>query len=190
MTHEAVTMEKAGVRLEALGPQHIDDLSNAVGDLGRTWYVDHVPTPDGVADQVAFLRDSETYVAWAVVDATSGRAVGVTCMYSVDERNRHCELGYTWLGAETQGTHVNAALKFMVLSHVFEDLDFMRAEFRCHSMNLQSRRALEKLGASLDGILRRHRIMDDGTVRDSCVYSILDYEWPTVKRGLEAHLAG
>ncbi|WP_291313829.1 GNAT family N-acetyltransferase [Corynebacterium sp. UBA2622] len=183
------TMEIAGVRLEPLSPSHIDDLSNAVGNLSDTWYVDHVPTPAGVAAQVDFLRSSDNYIPWAVIDLATRRALGVTCMYNLDDHNKHCELGYTWLGAAAQGTHINAALKYLMLTRAFDDLGLMRAEFRCHSMNLQSRRALEKLGAKFEGELRRHRIMDDGTVRDSCIYSILDYEWPTVRRGLEARLA-
>ena len=92
------------------------------------------------------------------------------------------------LSRESQGTLTNPALKLLVLTRVFDDLGFMRAEFRCHSMNWQSRRSLEKLGATLEGTLRRHRIMNNGTVRDSCIYSILDYEWPTVKCGLQARL--
>lgn len=176
------------VRLEALGPAHADDLRAAVGDLGATWYVDHVPAPEEVDAQIAFLAASDNYVPWAVIDAETGRAVGVTCIYNIDERNKHCELGYTWLSRESQGTLTNPALKLLVLTRVFEDLGFMRAEFRCHSMNWQSRRSLEKLGATLEGTLRRHRIMNNGTVRDSCIYSILDYEWPTVKCGLQARL--
>lgn len=180
-------MENAHVRLEALGVQHAEDLRDAVGDLGATWYVDHVPAPEAVEDQISFLTASDNYVPWAVI--VDGRAIGVTCIYNIDERNRHCELGYTWLSETAQGTNANPALKLLVLTRVFEKLGFMRAEFRCHSMNWQSRRSLEKLGATLEGTLRRHRIMNNSTVRDSCIYSILDYEWPTVKCGLQARLS-
>lgn len=184
---EPVPMENSHVRLEPLGREHAEDLRSAVGDLGATWYVDHVPAPGEVEAQIEFLTRSDNYVPWAVV--SKNRAIGVTCIYNIDERNRHCELGYTWLARKAQGTTVNPALKLLVLTRVFEELGFMRAEFRCHSMNVASRRALEKLGAVLEGTLRRHRVMDNGTVRDSCIYSVLDYEWSTVKCGLEARLS-
>lgn len=179
-------MTAGRVRLEPLAPHHAADLREAVGETTAAWYVDHVPVPEGVDSQIKFLTDSDNYVPWAVL--ADGRAVGVTCMYNIDERNRHCELGYTWLARTAQGTVVNPALKLLVLTRVFEDLKFMRAEFRCHALNWQSRRALERLGATLEGTLRRHRVMNNGTVRDSCVYSVLDYEWPTIKCGLEARV--
>ncbi|AWB83861.1 GNAT family N-acetyltransferase [Corynebacterium liangguodongii] len=188
MTEHAVVMENALVRLEPLGGAHAEDLRAAVGDLGKTWYVDHVPAPEGVAAQIEFLLGSDNYVPWAVIDRAAGRAVGLTCMYNIDDHNRHCELGYTWLSTKAQGSGINAALKLLVLTRAFEELGFIRAEFRCHAMNWQSRRALEKLGATYEGTLRRQRIMNNGTVRDSCIYSILDYEWPTVKCGLEARV--
>ena len=185
--HEAVSMHNRFASLEALSPAHSADLRRAVGDLGTTWYVDHVPAPDGVDEQIEFLTASDNYVPWAIL--RDGRAIGVTCIYNIDERNRHCELGYTWISRDAQGGLVNPALKLLVLTRVFEELGFMRAEFRCHSMNIQSRRSLEKLGAKHEGTLRRHRVMNNGTVRDSCIYSILDYEWPAVKCGLEARLS-
>ncbi|WP_249399811.1 GNAT family N-acetyltransferase [Corynebacterium qintianiae] len=179
-------MQLGRVRLEALGSSHVRDLGEAVGTLGEAWFLDHVPAPDGVAEQVQYLTSSENYVPWAVL--VNGRAVGVTCMYNIDQRNRHCELGYTWLSQKVQGAGINPVLKLLLLTRVFEELGFMRAEFRCHSMNWQSRRALEKLGATCEGELRRHRVMNNGTVRNSRIYSILDYEWPAVKCGLEARL--
>lgn len=188
MTKHCVVLENHLARLEPLDARHATDLSRAVGDLGRTWYVDHVPEPDGVVEQIDFLTSSDNYIPWAVIDRSTGHAVGLTCMYNVDKHNRHCELGYTWLSAAAQGTQINAALKLLVLTRVFEDLGFIRAEFRCHSLNWQSRRALERLGATLEGVLRRQRVMNNGTVRDSCIYSVLDYEWPTVKCGLQARV--
>ncbi|SDS16752.1 Protein N-acetyltransferase, RimJ/RimL family [Corynebacterium timonense] len=177
------------VRLEPLSSTHAEDLARAAATLPDIWYVDHVPAPEGVGEQIAFLVASDNYRPWAIIDAAANRAVGITCIYNVDEHNKHCELGHTWISADVQGSYVNPAAKLLLLTHVFEDLRFMRAEFRCHTMNFQSRRALERLGAKFEGELRRYRIMNNGTVRDSRIYSILDYEWPMVKCGLEARLA-
>lgn len=178
----------APIRLEPLSAAHEADLSAAAATLPDIWYVDHVPAPEAVGEQIAFLTASDNYRPWAIIDTEADRALGLTCIYNVDEHNKHCEIGHTWISAEAQGTHVNPAAKLLLLTHIFEDMRYMRVEFRCHSMNFQSRRALERLGAKFEGELRRYRIMNNGTVRDSRIYSILDYEWPTVKCGLTARL--
>lgn len=180
-------MANSFVRLEPLGIEHESDLSAAVGDLASTWTVDHVPTPETVGDSIRQLHAEDNRVAWAIVEP-GGKAVGVTTYLHLDPLNRNLEVGSTWIGREWQGTSVNPAAKLLLLTRAFDELACLRVEIRTHFMNQQSRRAIEKLGARLDGVLRRHKILKSGLVRDTCVYSILDSEWPEVKKGLEARL--
>ena len=114
--------------------------------------------------------------------------MGVTTYLHLDPRNRNLEIGSTWIASTQQGTALNPAAKLLLLTRAFEELDCLRVEIRTHFMNRQSRAAVEKLGAKLDGVLRRHKILANGLVRDTCVYSILHDEWPEVKVGLEARL--
>jgi RimJ/RimL family protein N-acetyltransferase len=113
----------------------------------------------------------------------------MTTFCNIDQPNRHAEIGYTWIGVDAQRTAVNSAAKLLLLGHAFEDCDAIAVEFRTHWHNRQSRAAIERLGAKLDGVLRNHRLGPDGTLRDTVVYSILPHEWPAVKRGLQARLS-
>jgi RimJ/RimL family protein N-acetyltransferase len=108
----------------------------------------------------------------------------------VDAANRRVEIGSTWYRKRVQRSAVNTECKLMLLTYAFESLSCIAVEFRTHFFNRQSRGAIERLGARLDGILRQHMLGRDGTVRDTCVYSIIDAEWATVKRHLQAKLAG
>ncbi|MDF1746501.1 MAG: GNAT family protein, partial [Gimesia sp.] len=114
----------------------------------------------------------------------SGKAVGMTTFMNVDATNRRVEIGSTWLRKSVQGTGLNTQCKLLLLTYAFEVLDCIAVEFRTHFFNQQSRAGIERLGAKLDGILRSHQIAPNGTLRDTCVYSIIASEWPTVK----AHL--
>lgn len=184
------TLSNEWVTLEALSPSHAEDLARSVGDLSDIWYVDHIPTRDRVPASIdAYLAEQAagTRAPWAIVEP-GGRAVGVTTFLHPDPANRNLEIGSTWIAADFQGTAVNAASKLLMLERAFEDLGCLRVELRTHFMNRQSRGAVEKLGAKLDGVLRRHKILANGLVRDTCVYSILDSEWPEVRAGLEARL--
>lgn len=123
-------------------------------------------------------------VPWAVIDPASSRAVGMTTYLNLEPGNRRVEIGSTWLGSTAQGTGINAAAKLLLLQRAFEELDCLAVEFRAHWHNQQSRRAIERLGAKQDGVLRNHTIFENGTIRDTVVFSIIDGEWPTVKFGL------
>nr|VDG63846.1 GNAT family acetyltransferase [Streptococcus thermophilus] len=184
------TLSNEWVSLEPLSQKHADSLAFYVGDLSKIWYCDHIPTSDGVPEYI------DTYLAeqadgnrapWAIVDP-EGIAIGVTTFLHPDPVNQTIEIGSTWITAAAQGTVLNKAAKLLMLSRAFEDLGCMRVEIRTHYMNRQSRQAVEALGAKLDGVLRRHKILKNGFVRDTCVYSILDSEWPEVKAGLEFRL--
>lgn len=185
--HDAPTLRNEWVTLEPLSQSHAADLAANVGNLADNWLVDHVPTPEGVPAAIDALLAEDDRVAWAIVDPT-GEAIGVTTYFHLDPANRNLEIGSTWISAKAQGTSVNPAIKLLLLQRAFEDLGCLRVEIRTHFMNQQSRRAIEKLGAKLDGVLRRHKILKSGLVRDTVVYSILDTEWPEVKTALLARL--
>lgn len=180
------------VRLEPLGQQHAADLAEAVAvdDLWRTWYT-HIPSPDGMGSEIdrrLELQRDRHMAPWAVVDASSSRAVGMTTFCNLEPANRRLEIGSTWLGRAAQRTGVNAAAKLLLLTRAFEDLDCIAVELRAHWHNHQSRDAITRLGAKQDGVLRKHTLFENGTVRDTVVFSITDDEWPTVRFGLRARL--
>lgn len=182
------------VRLEPLGPQHVDGLRAAVadGEIWRAPYAPHVPSPDRVEEHVAAQCASDeagTTVSWAVIEQGSGRVVGHTTFLNISRRDRRLEIGTTYLAGSAQRTGINAATKLALLTHAFETLGCLGVEFRVHHLNTASRRAVERLGAQQDGILRAHRILPDGTVRHTVVYSILTWEWPGVRALLEHRLA-
>lgn len=127
-------------------------------------------------------------VPFAVVSAVSQRAVGMTTYMHIDSANRRLEIGSTWYRASVQRTPLNTECKLLLLARAFEQLDCIAVEFRTHYLNRQSRAGIERLGARLDGVLRQHQLGRDGTLRDTCVYSIVDREWPTVRAHLRHQL--
>lgn len=187
------------VRLEPLGMQHHDDLvdSTCDGELWRLWYTS-VPSPDGMATEIERrlqLQAEGRMCAFAVV-AHSGeyadRAVGMSTYMNIDALNRRLEIGSTWYRRAVQRSALNTECKFLLLQQAFETLDCIAVEFRTHRLNQASRRAIERLGAQLDGVLRQHQINPHpdagGTLRDTCVYSIINSEWPTVRTHLRYRL--
>lgn len=186
-------LENLFVRLEPLSPSHHDDLAEAVSvdDLWqRSWYT-RIPSPDSMAGTITQrleLHAAGKMVPWAVIDPATGRAVGMTTYMNIDPANRRLEIGSTWLGRSAQATKINPAAKLLLLGRAFGELGCIAVEFRTHWHNRQSRAAIEKLGAKQDGVLRNHTVFDNGTVRDTVVFSIIDGEWPTVRFGLEARL--
>lgn len=181
------------VVLEPLQLAHSDDLARAVAveDLWRAWYT-HIPSPETMIDDITrrlALQVEGRMAPWAVVDATTGRAVGVTTYCNLDPANRRLEIGSTWLGRKAQRTGINTATKMLLLARAFEDLGCIAVEFRAHWHNRQSRTAIERLGAKQDGVLRKHKILENGTIRDTVVYSIIDDEWPTVRFALNERMS-
>jgi len=118
----------------------------------------------------------------------NGKPVGMTTYMNVDAPNRRVEIGSTWYAKSAQRTPLNTECKLLLLTHAFETLDCIAVEFRTHVLNAQSRKAIERLGAKLDGILRRHVILPGGTIRDTAVYSITAAEWPMVRAHLNWQL--
>jgi N-acetyltransferase len=183
-----VSLQGAHAALVPLAHAHADDLAEAVrdGELWRLWYT-HIPPPDKLADfigQRLAAQAAGTVLPFAVIDKATAKAVGMTNYLNVEAEHRRVEIGGTWYRTGTQRTPINTECKIMLLRHAFETLDCIAVEFRTHFFNHQSRRGIERLGAKLDGVLRSHQIAPNGTLRDTCVYSIIASEWPTVR----AHL--
>ena len=177
--------------LVPLSPDHAGELAEAAadGDLHELWYTT-IPAPDAVPAEIArrlALRERGTMLPFAVLDA-AGKTVGMTTYMNIDATARRVEIGSTWVGRSAQRGPLNTECKAMLLRHAFEELDCIAVEFRTHYINHQSRRAIERLGAKLDGILRAHMVMANGTIRDTAVYSIVAPEWPTVKAHLQWQL--
>lgn len=185
---EPLTLTGAHAVLEPLGHEHVDGLGRAArdGELWNLWFTS-VPSPEETASYVVdalAMREREGAQAFAVRSALTGEVLGSTRYFHVDAKNRRLEIGHTWYALSHQRTAVNTECKWLLLRHAFESLDATAVELRTHVMNQRSRRAIERLGAKLDGILRHHMILKDGTLRDTAVYSILAVEWPTVRQGL------
>ncbi|WP_271880607.1 GNAT family N-acetyltransferase [Phaeobacter italicus] len=175
------------VSLVPLSQDHASDLAEAAadGDLHQLWYTT-VPAPQDVSAEITrrlTLQDRGSMVPFAILDR-SGRAVGMTTYMNIDAPNRRLEIGSTWYRRSVQRSGINTECKRLMLTHAFETLDAIAVEFRTHRLNRQSRAAIERLGAQLDGILRAHMILANGTLRDTAVYSITAAEWPTIR----AHL--
>ena len=192
-----VTLSGRHVRLEPLAASHHDDLCEAVrdGELWNHWYT-AIPTPEGMAAEIARRLDLQakgSMCPFAVIDPATGRAVGMTTYMNIDTTNRRVEIGSTWYRQSVQRGPLNTEAKRLLLGHAFEQLNCIAVEFRTHFFNQQSRRAIERLGAKLDGVLRSHQInphpLAAGALRDTCVYSIIASEWPNVKAHLDYQLA-
>lgn len=177
------------VSLEPLSLTHHDDLVTAVkdGELWKLWYT-LVPSPIQMKDAIqAHLEKQKqgTMLPFAVIDNYNKKTVGITTYLNLDKDNKRVEIGYTWYQQSSQGSTINTECKLLLLSHAFEVMRCIAVEFRTHFFNQKSRKAIERLGAKFDGILRNHMIMPNGTLRDTCIYSIIASEWPTVKANLE-----
>ena len=189
---EPVSLLGQHVHLLPLSPEHHEGLVAAVrdGNLHQLWYTT-VPAPEEMDAEIARRlgqHEAGTMLPFTVVDAKSGKIVGMTTYMHVDATNRRVEIGSTWYAARVQRTALNTEAKLLLLRHAFEPLRCLAVEFRTHFLNQGSRRAIERLGAKLDGVLRAHTLARNGTVRDTCVYSITAAEWPAVRSHLEWQL--
>lgn len=186
-----VTLEGRNVRLVPLAMEHGTGLAEAArdGELWRLWYT-FVPKPEEMEAEIRrrlALQNAGSMLPFIVLDQ-AGVIAGMTTYMSVDAVNRRVEIGSTWYAKRVQRTGLNTEAKLLLLGYAFEELGCIAVEFRTHYFNQQSRRAIERLGAKLDGVLRNHSVAKNGTLRDTVVYSILPSEWPTVKAHLEWQL--
>ena len=178
--------------LVPLSHGHLTDLMNAVrdGELWDLWYTT-IPRPEQMLPEIERRLDLQhrgSMLPFAVIEKSSEKAVGMTTYLNIDAANRRVEIGATWYRKRVQRSALNTECKLMLLTHAFEQLRCIAVEFRTHFFNRQSRTGIERLGAKLDGVLRQHQLWRDGTLRDTCVYSIIDTEWPTVKLHLTHQL--
>ncbi len=184
---QPVTLRGRHATLEPLAPGHHDGMVAATkdGELWKLWYTS-VPSPEGMAQEIQRRLDLQakgSMLPFAVVDA-DGAVAGMTTFMNIDPVHKRVEIGSTWYAKRVQRTPLNTECKLMLMTHAFETLGCIAVEYRTSFFNRQSRRAIERLGAKLDGILRSHQRHSDGSLRDTCVYSIVASEWPAVRRHL------
>jgi RimJ/RimL family protein N-acetyltransferase len=187
-----LTLRGAHVRLLPLDRAHAPALAEASAEnrLHDVWYTS-VPSHAGMEaeiDRRLGLRDRGEMIPFTTCDA-SGRPVGMTTFLHIDHATPRVEIGHTWLAPSAQRGPLNTEAKRLMLGHAFDVWGCLAVEFRTHRLNQQSRRAIERLGAQLDGILRAHLRMPNGTIRDTAVYSITAPEWPTVRAHLDWQIA-
>jgi N-acetyltransferase len=188
---DPVTLKGKHATLEPLTLAHEAEAAEAVkdGELWKLWYT-AIPPPERMRAEIERrlgLQDKGSMLPFAVRDAAR-RMVGMTTYMNIDAVHRRVEIGSTWTNTSAQRGPLNTECKLLLLTHAFEQLGCIAVEFRTHFFNQQSRRAIERLGAKLDGILRSHQVAPNGTLRDTCVYSIVAAEWPTVKAHLHWQL--
>jgi N-acetyltransferase len=182
------------VRLVPLGRAHAADLLEAGGDDPRVWrYMAAWPKTlaemETVIEGALEAQRAGREVPFAVVDVARGRAIGSTRYEDILPKHRALEIGWTWYGVPWQRTACNTQCKYMLLRHAFEALGAVRAQLKADTRNEGSRKAIERIGATFEGVLRKHRILPDGYVRDSAMYSVVAAEWPAVKARLEGLMA-
>ncbi len=188
---EPVTLTGAQwVSLEPLHESHVPEIAAAAADVGELWFTS-APTPDTAAAWVSrmqAMQSADEGVTFVIRRRTDGVVVGSSSLFHVDAANRRLEIGHTWHSAAARRTGVNTEAKLVLLTHAFDELGCVAVEFRTHFFNQVSRAAIERLGAKLDGVLRSHQLLPDGSRRDTVVYSILDIEWPAVRNNLTFRL--
>jgi RimJ/RimL family protein N-acetyltransferase len=187
-------LEGSLVRLEPLSLRHLDGLC-AVGLDPEIWRltiarVDSRSAMERYVAQALAEQRAGTALPFATVLQTSGEVIGSTRFHSPAPEHRRVEIGWTWLGRAWQRTGANTEAKYLMLRHAFEQWRCMRVEFKTSTLNQRSRAALRRIGAVEEGVLRRHMINEDGTVRDSVYFSILLEEWPSVKLRLQRMMSG
>ncbi len=189
---QPVTLTGQHVILEPLSLEHLDGIKEAVkdGELWKLWFTS-VPSPETAEATIKTaleLRENAGWMPFVVREKSTRQIIGSTRYCNVDEVNQRLEIGYTWYSESFQRTIVNTECKYLLLTHAFEKLAAIAVEFRTHWHNHKSRAAITRLGAKQDGVLRNHQKGPDGMYRDTVVFSIIDLEWPVVKKSLEFKL--
>ena len=185
---EPVTLEGRIVRLEPLSRDHLDGLADVAFDPDL-WRWTLAGPVDGAAleawlDAAIANRAAGTELPFATIEKASGRPIGSSRYLSIVPEHRRLEIGWTWVARDRQRSGVNREAKLLMLEHAFERIGCQRVEFKTHARNEQSRAALAGIGATFEGIFRKHMLGRDGQVRDSAYFSITDDEWPAVKARL------
>ncbi|RYU81071.1 GNAT family N-acetyltransferase [Hymenobacter persicinus] len=177
-----ITLENSRVRLRPLEPTDFEELKRIIFDA-ELWKFSSLPAPADALGLAAYLnkavqdRAQGTRYAFAIIDRETGRVVGSTSYGSFSPPDRRLEIGWTWLGTDFQRTGLNRAAKHLLLKYAFGELGCERVELKADALNLKSREAMRRMGATEEGILRSHMVMPGGRRRDSVYYSILKSEW-------------
>ena len=183
------TLKGKLVTLAPLKREHTSELLDAAtdGELWNLWYtsIPNSKTIDAYLNQAFTDQSNGRALLFAVIDNATQKIIGSTRYCNADTFNKRVEIGYTWYAKSFQRTGINTECKYLLLTHAFETLDAIAVEFRTHWHNHASRAAIARLGAKQDGILRNHQKSAEGIYRDTVVFSIIDQEWPTVKKSLE-----
>jgi len=189
---EPITLTGRFVTLQPLAQAHLTGLQDAASD-GELWnlFFTSVPRPEHMQnwlDTALSLQQKNDALPFVIVENFSGKVVGATRYCNIDAPSRRLEIGYTWYAKRVQRTAINTEAKLLLLRHAFEQLKCIAVEFRTDWLNKTSQRAIERLGAKQDGLLRNHKLMPDGRIRDTVVYSILNTEWFGVEQNLNYKL--
>lgn len=185
---EPITLRDRGVRLEPLALSHEEGLRLAAAD-GQLWQlrVTSVPEPQDTSAYIETAlkgREEGHRFAFAVVDEATGKVLGCTSFHDILPAVRRVEIGYTWYGQSVQRSHVNTTCKLLLLQHAFDTLGCNVVGWRTDNYNFASQRAIERLGAKKDGVIRGHALRRDGTIRDTVMYSMRAGEWPEARAQL------
>lgn len=176
--------------LEKLSLAHADDLFAVFQDDPDVWRYFIGPQPRTLDATRAMIEantkkaESGSSVTLAIIERGNGRAIGSTSVFDYDAQHRGCEIGFTWVAAPLRRTSVNTECKFLLLRHLFEQCGVVRVQLKCDARNERSQAAILRIGAKFEGRLRKHRVLHDGFIRDTMMYSVIDDEWPTVKAKL------
>ncbi len=186
---QPITLEGELVKLVPMQTEHKEALVSAASDgkLWELWYTS-VPSPETIGSymDIAFSEQkADRALPFVIIDKKTDTVVGCSRYLNADAKNRRVEIGATWYAERVQRTGVNTECKYLLLKHAFEVLDCIAVEFRTHFHNFPSRNAILRLGAKQEGILRNHRIGENGVIRDTVLFSILDSEWNSVKTSLK-----
>ena len=183
-----IVLETERIKLVPLCLDYKEDLLNAAkdGDLGKLWFTS-VPTVDTIDDYMnKAINDFklDKGLAFAVIDKKSDKIIGTSRYTNATPEYKRLEIGYTWYAKSYQKSFVNTECKLLLLTYAFEVLETIAVELRTNWYNFESRKAIAKLGAKQDGVLRNHQINPDGSFRDTVVFSIINSEWKACKRSL------
>ena len=189
---QPVTLRSNGLRLEPLALSHEDGLAAAAAD-GQLWRlrVTSVPEPQetrAYIETALQMREQGSRFAFAVIDEATGRVLGSTSFHDIIAAVRRVEIGYTWYARSVQRSHVNTTCKLLMLGHAFDQLGCHVVGWRTDNFNFASQRAIERLGAKKDGVIRGHALRRDGTIRDTVMYSLRAGEWPESRAHLLSKL--
>ena len=183
------TLSSNGITLKPLTLSHATDLAEACQD-GELWKINEtsVPEPDKVIDYINTADSMPDRQAFVVIDESNGKAIGTTSFHDILPTSKRLEIGYTWYAKSYWRTHVNTTCKLMLLTYIFETLEYQTVGWRTDIGNYRSQQAIERLGAKKDGVIRGNRVRRDGIISDTVMYSLIKSEWPPVKLALTKKL--